>query len=221
MKTRKKVFSSVLCLLLLLIASANQIQDRKKILIIGDSISMGYTPFVKESLSNKADVFHNKGNAQHTGTGKEMLEEWLGDTEWDIIAFNWGLWDLCYRHPESKVQGNRDKINGTVTFTVEQYAANMDTIVTRLQDTGAKLLFINTTVVPPNEAGRFEGDEIKYNNAALAVMEKHGIPVHDLYQYSIDIHQKHMLGEGDVHYTTEGYKALSESVTETIRELLQ
>lgn len=221
METRKKVFFSTLCLLLLLIASANQIQDRKKILIIGDSISMGYTPFVKEALSDKADVFHNKGNAQHTGTGKEMLEEWLGDTEWDIIVFNWGLWDLCYRHPESKVQGNRDKINGAVTFTVEQYAANMDTIVTRLKHTGAKLLFITTTVVPPNEAGRFEGDEIKYNNAALAIMEKHGIPVHDLYQYSIDIHQKYMLGEGNVHYTTEGYKALSESVIEAIRGLLQ
>lgn len=221
MKTRKKVFFSTLCLLLLLIATAYQIQNRKKVLIIGDSISIGYTPFVKKSLSCKADVFHNKGNAQHTGTGKEMLEEWLGDTKWDIIAFNWGLWDLCYRHPESKVQGNRDKINGTVTFTVEQYAVNMDTIVTRLKGTGAKLLFITTTVIPSNEAGRFEGDEIKYNNAALAIMEKHGIPVHNLHQYSIDIHKKHMLREGDVHYTSEGYKALSESVIEAIRGLLQ
>lgn len=220
MKITKKVFFSTLCLLLLLVACANQIQNKKKVLIIGDSISIGYTPFVKKSLSDKADVFHNKGNAQHTGTGKEMLEEWLGDTEWDIIAFNWGLWDLCYRHPESKVQGNRDKINGTITFTIEQYAANMDTIVTRLKSTGAKLLFITSTVIPPNEAGRFEGDEIKYNNAALAIMKKHGIAVHDLHQYSIDIHKKHMQGEGDVHYTTDGYKALSESVIEAIRELL-
>ncbi|WP_294083994.1 SGNH/GDSL hydrolase family protein [Proteiniphilum sp. UBA5384] len=221
MKKRKKVFFSTLCLLILLIACANWTQNRKKVLIIGDSISIGYTPFVKKSLSDRADVFHNKGNAQHTGTGKEMLEEWLGDTKWDIIAFNWGLWDLCYRHPESKVQGNRDKVNGTVTFTVEQYAANMDTIVTRLKDTGVKLLFITTTVVPPDEAGRFEGDEIKYNNAALAIMEEKGIAVHNLHKYSIDIHKKYAKGEGDVHYTEEGYEALSKSVADAIKKLLR
>jgi lysophospholipase L1-like esterase len=89
-----------------------------------------------------------------------------------------------------------------------------------LKATGAKLLFITTTVVPPNEAGRFEGDEIKYNKAALEVMKKHHISVLDLYKYSIDIHKKHALKEGDVHYTPEGYEALSEPVTEAISKLL-
>ena len=47
----------------------------KKILIIGDSISIGYTPFVKKALAGKAVVVHNPGNAQHTGTGLEKLDE--------------------------------------------------------------------------------------------------------------------------------------------------
>lgn len=220
MRAKKKVFLSTICLLVLLISCANQIQNRKKVLIIGDSISIGYTPFVKNALENEADVFHNKGNAQHTATGKNMVDEWVGDTKWDVIAFNWGLWDLCYRHPESKVQGNRDKVNGTIAFTVEQYTENLDTIVSKLKNTGAKLIFITTTVVPPNEAGRFEGDEIKYNNAASTIMKKYGIAIHDLHKSSIDIHKKYAKGEGDVHYTEEGYEALSKSVVKAIGELL-
>ena len=54
-------------------------QELPNVLIIGDSISIGYTPFVKEALEGKANVVHNEGNAQHTGTGLIKLEEWLGD----------------------------------------------------------------------------------------------------------------------------------------------
>jgi len=56
-----------------------------KILIIGDSISIGYTPFVKQMLGGIAGVHHNPGNGRYTGFGLEKLEEWLGDKSWDVI----------------------------------------------------------------------------------------------------------------------------------------
>ena len=59
-----------------------------KILIIGDSISIGYTPYVEEFFSGKAIVSHNPGNAQHTGTGQKNIEEWVGNEMWDIRASN-------------------------------------------------------------------------------------------------------------------------------------
>ena len=96
-------------------------EKKPKILIIGDSISIGYTPFVINHFSDRAIVKHNPGNAQHTGTGLKKVKEWIGDEDWDVIQFNWGLWDLCYRHPDSKVQGNRDKVNGKITFSLEDY----------------------------------------------------------------------------------------------------
>ena len=40
-----------------------------KVLIIGDSISIGYTPYVKELLAGKAIVKHNPGNAEDTVKG--------------------------------------------------------------------------------------------------------------------------------------------------------
>jgi lysophospholipase L1-like esterase len=185
-----------------------------KILIIGDSISIGYTPFVEDYFSGKAMVSHNPGNAQHTGTGLKNIEAWVGDENWDIIQFNWGLWDLCYRHTDSKVQGKRDKVRGNITYTLEEYKNNLDSIVSILKNiSDARLIFITTTYVPEDEAGRFKDDAVKYNKAAKDIMQKQGILVNDIYERSISIHKRYGKGSNDVHYTKEGYEELSELIT--------
>jgi hypothetical protein len=83
------------------------------VLIVGDSISIGYTKPVAELLKDVANVQRPNANCGDTTSGLNSLTRWLGETKWDVIHFNWGLWDLCYRHPESKVQGHRDKVKGT------------------------------------------------------------------------------------------------------------
>ncbi len=212
-KTKNKLyFTSFLVAILVLMAFTPR---QPNVLIIGDSISIGYTPFVEKQFSRQATVVHNQGNAQHTGTGLEKVDEWLGAEQWDIVQFNWGLWDLCYRHPDSKVYGNRDKINGKITHTVDEYAANLDSIISLLQKkTNAKLIFVTTTYVPENEAGRYTADVIRYNDAAKTVLKKYEIPVNDIYQQSISIHKKFGKGSDDVHYTTEGYQALGKLIND-------
>jgi len=203
---------------ILVISLSSCKQDKPSLLIIGDSISLGYTPFVIENLTDKAAVFHNPGNAQHSGTGVEKIEEWVADGKWDIVQFNWGLWDLCYRHPDSKVQGNRDKENGKLTYTVDEYATNLDSIVSTLQRiTEAKLIFVTTTYVPENEAGRFKNDAIRYNDAAKKIMKKHSVTVNDIYEASIPIHQALGKGSDDVHYSDQGYEKLGELVTKFLK----
>ena len=192
-----------------------------KVLIIGDSISMAFTPHVAQQLDGRADVKHHKGNAQHTGTGLAKLDKWIGDTDWDVIHFNWGLWDLCYRHPESKVQGRKDKVNGTLTTTLEQYEKNLDDLVCRLKKTGAKLIWATTTVVPKNEAGRIRGDDVKYNQAAARVMKKHGIMTNDLHALTKTFAVDQFSGPGNVHYTQEGYQEIGQQVTNHILIALQ
>lgn len=198
---------------LLVISLTSTPKVKPRILIIGDSISIGYTPFVIESLKNKANVVHNPGNAQHTGTGLQKIQEWVGDGQWDIVQFNWGLWDLCYRHPDSEVQGKRDKKNGKITYNIDEYASNIDSIVSRLKTiTDAKLIFVTTSYVPENEAGRFKNDAILYNDAAKEIMKNHSVVVNDIYEQSISIHQKFGKGLDDVHYITEGYIELGRQV---------
>jgi hypothetical protein len=192
-----------------------------RVLIIGDSISLGYTPLVVKALEGKAVVRHNPGNAQHTGTGLKKIDAWIGKDPWDVIHFNWGLWDLCYRHPESKVQGRRDKVRGTLTTPLDQYEKNLDALVGRLKKTKAVLIWAHTTIVPEQEAGRKVGDDLRYNEAAARVMKKHGVRINDLHALTKTFPPKLFVGPGNVHFTKEGSARLAEQVVKEIEAALR
>lgn len=196
-------------------------KDLPNVLIIGDSISIGYTPYVKRQLKDEASVSRNPGNAAHTGTGLAKIDAWLGGTRWDLIHFNWGLHDLCYRNPNAKQQGHRDKVNGTLTTTLEQYEQNLDQLVIRLAKTGARLVWASTTLVPGGEVGRIAGDEKKYNEVAARVMKKHGIATDDLHTLSAGLASDLFAKPGDVHYKPAGYQKLGTQVAESIRKALR
>ncbi len=209
-------------IILLVLTSAGARQEKLKILIIGDSISIGYTPFVKESLKDVAEVYHNPGNAQHTGKGLQYVEAWITAEDFDIIQFNWGLWDMCYRHPDSEVQGQRDKINGTVTFSPEDYENQLRAIVKILKEkSDAELIFVTTSYVPQSEPGRFSSDPRKYNNIAKQVMKENGIKVNDINHHSVGIHAKYGKGDDDVHYHPDGYQALGKYITAFLKNNIE
>jgi len=199
-------------------------QDAKlpRVLLIGDSISIGYTNPVIEMLKGKAEVHRVNGNAGHTGMGLAGLPKWLDAKhgKWDVIHFNWGLWDLCYRNPESKTQGRRDKLNGKLTHTPEQYRQNLEKIVAILKETNAKLIWASTTPVPEREAGRKVGDDVIYNRVAAEVMKKHGIAMNDLH----DVMTPHMntltTASGNVHFKKEGAELLAKQVVAEVEKAL-
>ena len=197
------------------------------VLILGDSISIGYTLPVREKLHGKANVFRpmrpdkQPDNCGDTPLGLAKLDQWLGDTRWDVIHFNWGLWDLCYRHPESKEQGNRDKVNGKLSTPPEDYERNLEKLVAKLKTSGAKLVWANTTLVPDGEAGRFVGDDMKYNAIAARVMERHHIPINDLHAVSKAFAPALFVKPGDVHFTPEGSAKLAAQVAEMISARLK
>jgi len=201
--------------------SATSDASLPKVLIIGDSISIGYTPYVAEMLQGDALVRHIAGNAQHTGTGLKKIDRWLGDTKWDVIYFNWGLWDFCYRSPESTDEAHRDKLHGTVAIPLKEYETNLNQLVNRLEKTGAKLLWASTTVVPEGEAGRFAGDDLKYNAVAAGIMKRHGIRIDDLNALTRGFPHELFRGPEDVHYTSAGYRKIAIQVGESIRNALQ
>ncbi len=208
-------------LILLSLANLLFAKDKANVLIIGDSIAIGYTPFVAEELKEEANVAKISTNAKDTNFGAQNVKNQIPDKKWDIIHFNYGIWDLCYRHPKSKVQGKRDKINGTITTSLEDYETNLQKIVDILKTYNAKLIFATTTYVPAEEKGRFQGDEVKYNEVAIKVMQKNDIIIDPLYDISEEIHKTHGKGspkDGDVHYQEEGYKALSKQVIKSLRE---
>ncbi len=197
------------------------------ILILGDSISISYTRPVRHKLEGKANILRpmradgrGADNCGDTIIGLANIERWLGDKKWDVIHFNWGLWDLCYRHPESKAQGNRDKVNGRQSVPPAEYEQNLEKLVSRLQQTGAKLIWASTTVVPEGEVGRFTGDDRKYNEVASSVMKRHHIPVNDLHGLSATFSPKMFSGPGDVHFSSPGVSKLADQVADRIAAAL-
>ena len=210
----------LLFLLLAILTTGLDAKDLPRALLIGDSISIGYTPHVVTALKGKVEVSHHKGNAQHTGTGLKMLDRWIGGKQWDVIHFNWGLWDLCYRNPVSKVQGRRDKVRGTLTIPLKQYEKNLDQLAVRLKKTKAKLIWAHTTTVPKGEAGRKLGDDDRYNEAAARIMKKHGIEINDLNALSDSFPAGLFTAPGNVHFKAEGSRRLGQAVAEKITAVL-
>jgi len=192
-----------------------------RVLLIGDSISIGYTKPVQELLRGKAEVHRVKGNAGDTGRGLERIEDWLSpeNGKWDVIHFNWGLWDLCYRPKSGR---GRDKVNGTITHEVEDYGRNLDKLAARLEKTGADLIFALTTPVPEGEPGRKVGDDLLYNDAAMRIMASRGIAIDDLYSVAAGRMKELARAPGDVHFTKHGYELLAAQVARSVlRQLAQ
>jgi len=187
--------------------------------LIGDSISIAYTPFVKGLMKGKANVTRIKGNAGSTIAG--IKKGWLEDKTYDVIHFNFGLHDLCYRHPEAKVYGKRDKVRGTLSVTLADYEKNLEGIVATLKQTGATLVWASTTLVPEGEAGRIVGDDIKYNKVATKVMKKHHIQINDLHALTTTFDKSLFSKPGDVHFSAEGSLKLAKQVVSEIEKALK
>ncbi len=154
------------------------------VLILGDSISIGYTLLVRAELRGIANVHrpmnpNSKGaaNCADTATGVAKLDSWLADRHWRVIHFNFGLHDLKYLDGKGAYV-TPDK--GTQVASLAVYEANLRTIVARLKATGASLVWGSTTPVPDGSPGRVKGDEVAYNAVAKTVMEENGVAIDDL-----------------------------------------
>lgn len=188
--------------------------DLPRVLLIGDSISIGYTVPVRELLAGKANVHRVPENAGDTSRGLERLDMWLGEKPWDVIHFNWGLHDL------KRMKGGNLDVSGEQVSSPEEYQKNLEELVTRLKKSGAKLIWASTTPVPEGAGGRTKGDEVKYNQVAAEVMQKHGIAINDLYSFALSRLDEIQMPQ-NVHFHEEGSKALGEEVAKSILENLQ
>lgn len=192
-----------------------------KVLLIGDSISGGYTEPVRELLKDVCQVHRAPANCGDTRRGLKELEAWLGPDNWDLIHFNWGLHDIAYRHPDATVYGHRDKINGTLSVKPEDYRMNLEKLVEILSKRARKLVWASTTYVPDGEAGRFQGDEVRYNAIAATIMKKRGIAINDLHALTSSFQPDLFWRPCDVHYSPAGNLRIAEQVARFIKQQLE
>jgi len=175
-----------------------------RVLIVGDSISMYYSAQVREVLRGIANVYLIPDNARSTAYGLKNIDEWLGDGNWALIHFNWGLHDIA-------------TWDGPRQVSIVDYEANLRQLVKKLQGTGARLIWSSTTPVPTGSKNREERDVLVYNAVAKKVMEEAHIPINDLHAFIESRSDKEQLQRpANVHFRPEGSTELGAEVSKHI-----
>lgn len=196
-----------------------------RMLVIGDSISGNYNDAARTALEGIVNYHRIDGNGGSTVRGVESIDLWLGNYEtegfhWDIIQFNHGLHDLRQTRKETGEWGEH-------AVSADQYQKYLETIIAKLQQIGAKIIWCNTTPVP-NDAGETSGrrkdEDLIYNQAALEVVSRYpNILVTDL---NWTVRESPAFDEWrkgtNVHFYSETeLKALGEAVAETVRQAVK
>lgn len=198
--------------------------DLPNVLIIGDSISIGYTVAVRKLLDGKADVFRAKANCAYSGNGVSNVKKWVGsDRRWDVIHFNFGIWDTHYLHKGQLVRTSQLKDykreDLTLRYTTEQYIENLKKILAVLQQTDAQLIWATTTPVTQwPEVQRVAHRE--KNQAARALMTNEAVTVNDLYELALPNLKTWQSGDG-CHFTALGSTELARQIAASISAALE
>jgi len=207
------------CVFLLGILAVNAGAQEKRlprVVLVGDSIRMGYAPIVAKLLDGKAIVISPAPNGEDSGNVLRHLDEWVLMEKPDVVHINAGLHDLKLKDASYQVP-------------LADYEKNLKTILERIQKgTKAKIIFATTTPIldslhAQRKAGfdRLEADVQKYNIAAVSIMKQAGIPINDLHKLvESGGKEKLMLGDG-THYTQEGYEVLAAAVANIILSSLR
>jgi len=179
-----------------------------RVLLIGDSISIGYTLPTRAILAGKANVHRPATNCGNTTRCLRCIDEWLGDGSWDVIHFNFGIHDI--KCPK------RDGVNQT---HIDQYKKNLQDVITRLKKTGATLIWCSTMQSPEAVCGAPAVDFVTYNAAAKKIMEVNGIPINDLHAFSLP-RLKEIQIPVNSHFHAKGSKLLAGQVAAASQEAL-
>lgn len=191
--------------------------DKKIVLLIGDSMRMGYCETVKKELADIAEVVYPIDNCRFTQYVLTMLNAWAGlcDKEKvDLVQFNCGHWDAAHFGAEEYPLNS-----------IDTYAHNIRRIITRLHSTfpNAKVIFANSSPMNPNgECSinyRTTEDIIRYNEAAEAVATEMNVPVNDIFSVMKDWGSECYADYA--HLTKEGFETLGKEVAAYIRNALE
>ena len=205
-------------------------QSLPKVLILGDSISMGYMPYVKQELTGQANVFrpmltHKNGeNCAGTDKGIESIDRWLkiegGD--WDVIHFNFGLHDL--KRVKSSSGKNSNDPNDPYQSSPEEYRKQLRAIIQKLIATNAHLILTTTTPVPagkkPVRPFRSPTDPPKYNKIAKELAKEFNLDVNDLFEFANSRLDEIQI-PNNVHFTRDGSRLLGLEVARKLKTHLK
>ncbi len=188
--------------------------DKPVVVLVGDSIRMGYAPEVIKALSPIAEIRSPEPNGGDTANVLKNLDEWVISANPKVVHLNAGLHDL-----------KLDRKTGKYQVSVEDYKANLRKILERItKETKATVIFAMTTPVLDDRHAankpfdRKDADVRGYNGAAMQVLRDFPeVKINDLYAFVKAREPEKALVADGVHFTPQGSQALGRRVAEVIR----
>jgi lysophospholipase L1-like esterase len=193
----------------------------KKVVLLGDSIRMGYEATVRAELADEAFVWGPAENGQHTVHLLLNFWQWAVQQQPDVLHMNAGAWDT-----RRVIRGQAGNI-----VPLEMYRENVARLITLArQHTGARLIWATCTWAHQEQltrghermglAGREAEDLVRYNQAAAEIAQEHGVPVNDLQSLSYNSDHTVTMQSDGVHFTEAGYQMLGKAVAAMVRREL-
>lgn len=189
----------------------------KKVLLLGDSIRMGYQAYVKEALAGEYTVCFPEDNGRFAAyTLWQLNQELKQNPDIDLVHFNNGYWDMNVEAPMTEA-----------IHPVEEYVSFLRRIVALCRQCGVRVVF--ATTVPILEDGvagdntgvqgsiNYRNEWVKtYNAAAVSVMAELDVPVNDLYALCMEDEQRYKC-EDRLHLSEQGSRRCAAQVAEYVR----
>ncbi len=188
----------------------------KNLLLIGDSIRMGYDKSVKKTLEGKVNVIFPDENCRFASYVLRYFHEYLNGIKGediDVIHWNAGLWD-CLRLFEEEPH-----------TPIDVYAYYIERICIRIKKLcpNAHVIFATSTKVLSEKMNknfkRYNEEIEKYNEVAVNVVEKYGFKVNDLYSLSVTLPEE-AHSDAVHYYTPAGTEAFTNRVISFVTQCL-
>ncbi len=188
-----------------------------KVVLIGDSIRMGYQSLVIKKTPD-VDVGGPVQNCRHSVWALDRCKEWVVDEEPDLVHVNFGIHDAVLLS------------DGEHQILLPQYRLGVQRFIAKVRDIAkAKMIWATTTPLytsdpdlpmaqwPIDEASEID----RYNAAALEIVQREGVPVNDLHDVIVRNDITKCLQNDGCHMTAFGNEVLSDAVVEAIQEQMQ
>ena len=204
----------------------------KNILLLGDSIRMGYDSFVRNKLLGRANVFFHEDNGRYALYTLRALSDWKGQLslpQIDIVHWNNGLWDALHLNSAS---GGRDgeaegetispanvpaefRFDADPLTPPEFYRYYIGRVLTRIRQLfpSAEVVFATTTPVIEEQATwayRSNVEIENLNRIARKVLVPRGVRINELGAFATRHCQT--LHRDWVHYNDEGSALLADEI---------
>lgn len=189
----------------------------KNVLLLGDSIRLGYGKYVRMAFDGQAQVFFPEDNCRFAAYLLRHLIEWNEtyscETDMDVIHWNAGLWDAL------------NLADGEALTPIDHYTYYLERIhryLKQLYPNAVQIFATSTKVIEPRFQGqykRFNKEIQRYNAAAAETLAPLGVTINDLYGLTDTFPESHW--SDMTHFNTkEGAEALTSQVCRHLGEVL-